>query len=259
MAETQERGPAVLDGIIEEALLQIDKVGYTRVHLHEGQQGQALARLREMGLAQPETARSREVKKRETNHTLTPNGLLALAETKRYRKREDQGMPLTAWRHERAPWGLEQADFEAIAVYRMNTSEEDEVEFHSDGRLMLRGPNPLWNTSALHTPTDMGVNTLLDETAWAEQKTEPVGYFFQRGQALIAFNRKLVVVRADYFDIIAKHIRTNATWVTLYHKDGEPGSMPAALRADTPAQRGAAYVAPFTWNGKLPGLAGLIR
>ena len=123
---------------------------------------------------------------------------------------------------------------------------------------MLRGPNPQWSLSRLIRAREVRVDELVDPERWTQRTVRPVGYCFDRGRALIAFNAARVLLRADYFEIIQTAYGRDCTWVALYdEKGGTPE--PVAVRADMATGTGASYCAPYCHDRKLDGLAGLIR
>ena len=252
------RIPALTDGAAEEALLQVEKKQKGRIELQERQLNKALKTLRGLGLVKPENGGDRSRQEMAGKHTLTPHGVLALSEAKLYRERERHGLPLEAWRRERSPWALAKEDFEAVAVYRVEPTGNGTPEYHSDGRLMISGPNPVWATNALQRPMTIENNTVARSEDWTEKPVEPVGYFFSGSRALIAFNTRNTVVRADYYEIARESGDPITEWWALYYQDRD-NRAPAAIRAMDAHGRAAAYIAPYLWEQELKGLAGLIR
>ena len=224
------RIPALTDGAAEEALLQVEKKQEGRIQLQERQLNRALKTLRGLGLVKRENVCDSKRRDMAAKHTLTPHGVLALSEAKLYREREKHGLPLEAWRRERTPWALAKEDFEAVAVYRVEGTENGTPEYHSDGRLMIAGPNPVWATNALHTPVPIEDNTVARSKDWTEKPIKPVGYFFSGSRALIAFDIRNTVVRADYYDIARDTGDPITDWWALYYEGMEDGA-PAAIRA----------------------------
>ena len=254
----------VTDGLMEQALLEAYGSTDLRHVLRRPERAAALRKLRQKGLVRavaPSTGAGGE------HGWLVPTeeGAKAAEVAAALRRQEEKGLPIKEWSPRRQPWGMKAAEFRDWAMFAVTNADGSEV-FHSNGHLMLRGPNPDWTDQ--NAPVGIDGASLLDDEGWTVTAVNPVGYFFQGHVAHIAFDRAGVAVRADYYEIVRGSAAKNEIggWEALW--TGTPGD--TVGDTETPARpvmvrlkRGddgtlLGTIGTVVLETGLPGLAGLI-
>ena len=263
MDETVSAATASLvDGRLEQALLDIAGTGERRIELRETERAVLTGKLRKANLAQACKEGLQEAGG-NVKHRLTSNGRECAEACAHFRQAESLGLPLESWRREREPWGLTVEAYRLQAVYRPQGPDPAEV-WHGDGWLMMRGANPEWETEP-RPPVTIKPMRLLDNQQWQSRQVSPVGYCFTPRRALIVFEgdagngshaKRRVFVRADIYEIIRAAAGEVGSWVAMAAANGN-GDRAENLRANDSEGKATAYAACYRYNAGLPGLTGL--
>ena len=246
----KDRPAKRLDGILEQVLLNVWGTERVRYRPTGREEARALRNLRKQGLVQALAPQNRQRRPADW-HTATETGTVAALAAYERREIEREGLPLEDWDPACQPWGMTRQEFEHRAMVE-TVSALGPDRFHTNGELMLRGPNPDWDERH-NVPARMRSTSILDEAAWSIAPTKPVGYFFIGRNAYIAFEQQDVAIRADYYELAIGHCGRNDGWETLRSREQpkrealSPG-YPVMVRLRGPSGTVDAYVATVSVN-----------
>ena len=253
----------VTDGLLEQALLDACGSENVRHVLRREERAVALRKLRNKGLVaamRPSERGSGEYGWLQPTERGTKIAAACLA----LRAEEARGVDLDRWTPRRQPWAMKGAEFRDWAMLEARTSDGSTV-YHSNGHMMLRGRNPDWDAER-NAPATVEADTILSNQPWKIGAVHPIGYFFAGDAAHIAFDRKGLFLRADYYEIALHGVKNASGWEAFWPEpapETEEGSdkppRAAMVRLRTEDGETPAYIAPVWVDVKLPELDDKIR
>ena len=200
-----------------------------------------------------------------TSYRLTEKGRHAYKYIVAARHLEGDGRPIAQWQPERQPSRVRP---ETFPEYALMTGEKiaghSRQLYHTDGKLMLLGPNP--NKSS-HIPGTSHIDAthVTNPQEWSATPARPIGYVFDRATALIAFDIEGVYLLGSYYEIILAHVKQRPTWYALkpgkrLRGDTNRKIVHTAIRCDSDTVVGMAWGALYAHKGFTPsGIQRLLK
>ncbi len=204
------------------------------------------------GLAEAEDTRGSSV--------LTPEGARAARAILRYREAELDGLPFELWKKDHDPKPMSLEDFRARATGLCHAPGGE--TYQTNGYLMLTAPATSDKDDARQVRVT--ADHMFQPELWTRRVTKPVGYVFENGKPLIAFDQHGLFIDACYYELVLEATCREARWTAMKVRPANPHYRRARghwqmVRVDTAATEAAAFAAPVILGETPAGIRALLR